>query len=254
MTKPLQAINVSVSLHQKTIVHDVHWHANSGQINAIIGPNGAGKSTFLKALMGILPHQGRTLVYGQAIEAFDSKTRARKIAWVPQRSALQLSIRVSSLVAQGRFPHLGPSGKLSANDQEIILQSLRDVQCEHLLHRSWNTLSGGERRRVMIARGLATGAKILLLDEPTASLDIEHALRLMELMRNLAKQEYTIIPVLHDLDLTQRYADNILMLHQGKVAAYGEAHTVLTPERVGSVYHVDMTPNAATKYTLKGVP
>lgn len=252
MNNPLQAQNVSVYRHEKSIIQQVDWSAKEGQINAIIGPNGAGKSTFLKALMGILPHDGVTLLHGQPLLSYARKERARQLAWVPQRSSLQLSVQVASLVAQGRFPHLGPSGKLSAHDKDIIVQALKDVQCEHLIYRNWNTLSGGERRRVMIARGLATGAKILLLDEPTASLDIEHALRLMELMRTLAHQNYTLVPVLHDLELTQRYAHNILVLHQGTAAAYGDAHKVLTPELVGRVYHVDMTSNAATKYSLRG--
>lgn len=251
MTKPLTARNVSVFLRQKPIVQHIDWHAERGKINAIIGPNGAGKSTFLKAIMGILPHQGQTHLEGKPIAEYPRTERARRLAWVPQRSAMQLSIRVSNLVAQGRFPHLGPSGKLRAHDKEVIEQALRDVQCHHLLHRRWNTLSGGERRRVMIARGLATGAKILLLDEPTASLDIEHALRLMELLHRLAAQNYTLVPVLHDLDLTRRYADNILVLHRGKTAAYGPAQDVLTAELVSDVYRVQMTPNASTRYTLQ---
>lgn len=251
MTKPLQTHHVSVHLRNKAIVRDITWHAERGKINAIVGPNGAGKSTFLKAVMGILPHQGQTRLDGQPRDSYPRKERARRLAWVPQRSDMQLSVRVASLVAQGRFPHLGPSGKLSTHDKEVIEQALCDVQCQHLIHRRWNTLSGGERRRVMIARGLATGAKILLLDEPTASLDIEHALRLMELLRRLAAQDYTLVPVLHDLNLTQRYADNILVLNQGAAAAYGPAHSVLDAELIAKVYHVNMTAKASTQYSLR---
>lgn len=254
MDSPLQAIDVSVFLRGRPIVKNIDWRADEGRVNAVIGPNGAGKSTFLKAIMGIAPHRGNILLRGQPTTQYGRKERARTLAWVPQRSALQLSIRVADLVAQGRFPHLGPSGKLSKTDEEIVVQALHDVQCAHLIHRLWNTLSGGERRRVMIARGLATGAKILLLDEPTASLDIEHALRLMELMRSLADQGYTIVPVLHDLELTRRYADTIVVLHNGEIAAYGAPDAVLTDEIVGRVYHVDMTTNAATHYTLRGTP
>lgn len=252
MVNPLQTHDLSVFLRNDPIIQDIEWHATRGQINAIIGPNGAGKSTLLKAIMGIVAFRGAVLLEGKPASAYERKTRARQLAWVPQRSELQLSISVENLVAQGRFPHLGVSGKLSNDDRECIRHALQDVNCEHLAQRKWTTLSGGERRRTMIARGLATGAKVLLLDEPTASLDIEHALRLMKLMRSLADQGYTIVQVLHDLNLTRRYADNVLLLDQGKRVAYGPTNDVLTKDLIGGVYNVDMLYNSAMEYTLRG--
>lgn len=253
MVNPLETRNLSVFLRNQPIIEDIDWRAERGQINAIIGPNGAGKSTLLKAIMGIVEFRGAALLEGKPASDYERKERARRLAWVPQRSELQLSISVENLVAQGRFPHLGASGKLSSHDRDCIRKALHDVSCEHLAQRKWTTLSGGEQRRTMIARGLATGAKALLLDEPTASLDIEHALRLMELLRTLADQGYTIVQVLHDLNLTRRYADNVLLLDQGKRVAYGRTNEVLTKQLIGSVYHVDMIDNAAMEYTLRGV-
>lgn len=252
MVNPLETRDLSVFLRNKPIIQDINWRAERGQINAIIGPNGAGKSTLLKAVMGIIEFRGASLLEGKPASTYERKERARRLAWVPQRSALQLSITVENLVAQGRFPHLGVSGQLSTHDRGCIRQALDDVNCAHLAQRKWTTLSGGERRRTMIARGLATGAKVLLLDEPTASLDIEHALRLMELMRHLADQGYTIVQVLHDLNITRRYADNVLLLDQGQRVAYGKTDDVLTKELIGGVYNVDMIENAAMEYTLRG--
>lgn len=254
MDNPLQVKALSVTIHGKPIVRDVTWHAQRGKVSAILGPNGAGKSTFLKAIAGLLPHTGSAALEGKPIDQHARAERARRMAWVPQESNLHLPLRVRELVAQGRFAHLGPLGRLVEEDHAIVAQALEDVACTHLATRSWNTLSGGERRRVMIARGLCTGANVLLLDEPTASLDIEHALRVMLLMRSLADRGYTVVPVLHDLDLAARYADHVMIMNQGRAAFQGAPAEVLTAENLRAVYHVTMAPQGAMAFQLPSEP
>lgn len=250
MTKSLHIQNLSVSVHNKVLLQSVDWCAEQGKINVIIGPNGAGKSTLIKAIAGIVPFEGEVLLHEEPIQKLGRLERAKHLAWVPQSTQVQLPLTVETLVAQGRFPHLGPSGRLSQRDHEVIDRALHDVQCAHLRKRRWTTLSGGEQRRTLIARALATEAKILLLDEPTASLDIEHALRLMELMRSLATQQYTLIPVLHDLNLSRQYADNLLILDQGKAVVHGLPDHVLQEVYIRDVYGVSIQDQAAMRFAL----
>lgn len=250
MANPIDIQKVRVRLQKKTLIEGVTWSAKRGQINAIIGPNGAGKSTLLKAIAGLIPHDGHVQVEGKNLSNYTLDERARSMAWVPQDSMMQLPLTVEELVAQGRFAHLGPIGRLAKADHDVIHGALSDVNCLHLKQRTWSTLSGGEKRRVMIARGLATGSNILLLDEPIASLDIEHALRVMELMRALADKGYTLVPVLHDLELAARYADNILLMNDGRVFAYGAANEVLSADNVRHVYRVDMQHEHGLRFQL----
>lgn len=252
MVDPLQVRALSVELQGKIIVHDVDWSAKKGQINAILGPNGAGKSTLLRAVAGLTPHRGEVQLDGRPLARFSRLERATRMAWVPQHSQLNLPLTVVELVSQGRFAHMGPSGRPRDADREKIEEALQDVHCAHLAHRSWSTLSGGERRRVMIARSLATEAKILLLDEPIASLDIEHALRVMGLLRDLASRGYTLVPVLHDLDLAHRFADNVALLNGGRIDSYGLATEVIRPDTVERVYGVTMRPEGALRFDLRG--
>lgn len=250
MVKPLEATSLSVTIQGKAIVRELTWAAQRGKINAILGPNGAGKSTFLKALAGLLPFDGHAFIEGQPLAGRSRDALAQEMAWVPQESGLQLSLPVRALVSQGRFAHLGALGRLSATDHDHIDQALEDVTCTHLAHRDWMTLSGGERRRVMIARALCTGAKILLLDEPTASLDIEHALRVMTLMQDLAQRGYTLVPVLHDLALSARFADHVLLIQQGRSAYQGTPDEVLQPAHILDVYGVHMRSHGGMSFQL----
>lgn len=252
MDNTLRLENVAVTIRNKTLLHPTTWTAHPGQISAILGPNGAGKSTLLKAAAGILPHTGRILIGETSTAELPREALARRLAWVPQESTLRTPMTVRDLVAQGRFAHLGPLGRLTKNDHAAVDAALEAVSVGHLAHRNWMFLSGGERRRVMVARGLATGARTLMLDEPTASLDIEHALRMMDLMKQLALDGFTVVSVLHDLDLAAQYAQHLLIVRGGHPAYAGSPEDVLTADTIADVYRVDILPNAGPRFALRG--
>ena len=251
-TITLECAGLQVTTRARTLLTDISLQAREGELTALIGPNGAGKSTLLKALMGLIPAEGTIRVAGKALLDYGDEDRARTIAWVPQDSALRTPLSVREVVAQGRFAHLRLSGKLRPQDHGVVNRALEAAAVAHLDSRSWTTLSGGERRRVLIARALATEARILLLDEPTASLDIRHTLRTLALMRDLAKQGYTVVSALHDLEHVLQFADRALLLKDGRAVTDGTPRDVITPPHIREVYGVDMREGSARVFSLPG--
>ncbi|MET0283459.1 MAG: ABC transporter ATP-binding protein [Polyangiales bacterium] len=237
MAEALSATNVEVKRGKLTVLRNVSFRAEFGSVTAIIGPNGAGKSSLLRALNGLLPHQGRITTNEREIAKLSPRERARRIAYVPQQTQLAANLSVRETVAQGRFAHTSGWAQVDTHAPSVQ-RALVDAHVTHLRDRAFNTLSGGEQRRVLLARALATEASILLLDEPTAGLDLAHVLRFHALIRTLADRGLCVISVLHDLVDVFHHADRALLLAHGEQVLEGPAADVVRSEQVTRVYGV----------------
>ena len=197
----------------------------------LIGPNGAGKSTMLKSAVGLVGHTGEvTLANGHRRPGLD-------VAWMPQRPHLPEGMNVADYVMLGRTPHIGYLGSEGKSDYESMGLALDKLGLEALAHRPLGTLSGGEAQRAVLARALAQEAPVLLLDEPTASLDVGHAIEVLEVIDDLRKAErLTVITAVHDLTLAGRFADRLVLLAEGVIQADGDPEEVLTEENLSAHY------------------
>jgi iron complex transport system ATP-binding protein len=245
----LSANGLCVELGGRPVLQDFALAAARGEINALWGPNGAGKSSALRALAGLLPSRGELTLLGRDLRALSRRERAQQLAYVPQQSLLQTGITVRDVVLQGRYAH-DPAWPGRRQSVPAVERALSATAVAALADRSWNELSGGEKRRVLLARALATEAPVILLDEPTAALDIAHALRFLKLLRELARAGRCIVVVLHDLDQVSRYADRAVLLHEGRTIAAGATPEVVTAEFVREVYGVELEPHGALGYRL----
>jgi iron complex transport system ATP-binding protein len=208
----------------------------AGRMTALLGPNGAGKSTLFQLLLGTLsPRSGRVSFKGRPLTAWARRDLAIEIGAVPQAEAEPL-FSVREIVAMGRYPTLGPWRREQAADLEAIEAAMERCEVRHLAYRWLSTLSGGERQRVRLARALAQRPAVLALDEPTTFLDIRHEMATFELLRRLRDEGVGIVLVTHNLNLAARYADELILLDRGRLAAHGAPSEVLTKERVDAVY------------------
>ena len=215
----------------------VSMEVPDGCLYAVLGPNGSGKSTLLKVLLGILEaSSGAALVDGRPGRAWSRKELARSVGVVPQAETIAFPLTVRELVAMGRYPHLGPLGSEREADREAIARAFEACDVTDIAERDVTTLSGGEFQRARIARALAQEPRALVLDEPTASLDIRHEMAILELLRASADSGMTVLVVTHGLDLAARYADRMLLLAKGRVAAEGPPAEVVRSEILESVY------------------
>jgi iron complex transport system ATP-binding protein len=249
----LQTRGLTVVRDGRTCLEDVSVSVEAGQILALVGPNGAGKSTFMKALAGILPGQGEVLFDGQPAAGLGRRERARRLAYVPQHSALDAPMLARDVVAQGRFAHRDRWGRASAEDRPAIMAALAATGALPFAERPFTRLSYGERRLVLLARALATGARILLLDEPTAALDVAHALSLLHCLRELAGRGHAVIVALHHLDEAAEHCTSAILLRQGRVVRAGPVGEVIAAGPVREVFGVDLVPGAHFGYRLPRV-
>lgn len=240
----LQASRVSVSRGGRLLLDQVSFAIEAGQMVALVGPNGAGKSTLLKAISGILPRAGEILVDGHPVQGLSPRERARRLAYVPQHSDLDAPMLARDVVAQGRFAHRDPWGRPSREDATAIENALLLTDAITLAHRPFTRLSYGERRLVLLARALATGARILLLDEPTAALDVAHALSLLHLMRDLAAKGFAVLAALHSLAEVTEFCDQAILLQRGRLVRAGRVADVIADAPVREVFAVEMVPGA----------
>jgi iron complex transport system ATP-binding protein len=250
MVDALTVRDLTVQLAGTLTLQEVSFEIASGSLFGILGPNGAGKTTLLKAIAGLLAHQGTVLQAGQMLSALNSKERARRVAYVPQRSLLNAPLDVSSVVAQGRYCHGTDLDALSAADRSAIDNALRATDMTAFAERSFTELSGGEQRRVLLARALATEAPVILLDEPSASLDLSHSLRLFHHMKHLASAGRTLVVVLHDLNDALTWCDAAVLLDNGRIVASGSAEQLVTAERVRDVFGVELEKKSALTFQL----
>jgi iron complex transport system ATP-binding protein len=204
---------------------------------AVLGPNGSGKSTLLKALLGVLPASaGAARVDGRDASSWSRRELARAVGVVPQAETIAFPLTVREMVAMGRYPWLGPLGAEGEHDRAAIARALEQCDVSDLADRDVMTLSGGELQRVRIARALAQEPRALVLDEPTASLDIRHEMAILELLRSSADQGMTVLVVTHGLDLAARFADRMLLLADGRVTAEGRPAAVMQSSVLEAVY------------------
>ena len=208
-----------------------------GSLYTVLGPNGSGKSTLMKALLGVLPAAaGDVLVDQRSTGAWSRRELARAVGVVPQAEAIAFPLKVREMVAMGRYPHLGPLGSERDVDRRAIGRALEACDVTDLAERDVMTLSGGELQRVRIARALAQEPRALVLDEPTASLDIRHEMAILELLRSSADAGMTVLVVTHGLDLAARFSDRMLLLANGRVAAEGLPADVMRSDVLEEVY------------------
>jgi iron complex transport system ATP-binding protein len=233
---------VSVQRDGRTLVENVDFEAYPGTFTAITGPNGAGKTTLLKAIVGLLPYDGSVHLGLDELSTLSRVERAQRVAYVPQRSQLNSALRVREVVALGRYAHQAGGLSTSRGDEAAIDAALEAMDLGAIQSRSYTRLSGGEQRRVLIARALATQAPVLLLDEPTEALDIAHGLDLFERLRGIVVEGRAVVAVLHELDAVHRHADRVVLLERGRSIADGSPKDVLSAERLERIYGVRPVP------------
>ncbi len=214
----------------------------SGAITGVLGPNGSGKTTLVRLASATLrPSAGRIALFGTDIAALPARERARRVAVLPQETHPVFEFTVEEIVRMGRAPHLGLLGLERAHDRRIVRRAMERCEVTHVAERSFRALSGGERQRVMLARALAQEARLLLLDEPTAFLDLRHRLAIYALLTSLHRENgLTAVVVSHDINLAARHCDRLVLLRRGAIAADGAPADVLKPEPIRAVYEVEV--------------
>ncbi|MFI9588015.1 ABC transporter ATP-binding protein [Streptomyces sp. NPDC052236] len=236
----LTAESVTLGYDQRVIAENLSVEIPDHSFTVIVGPNACGKSTLLRALSRMLkPSQGRVLLDGQVIHSLPAKKVAKTLGLLPQSSIAPDGITVADLVARGRYPHQGLLRQWSPEDERIVEESMAATRVGELAERYVDELSGGQRQRVWIAMALAQQTPLLLLDEPTTFLDIQHQLDVLDLCAELHEtQGRTLVAVLHDLNHAARYATHLIALRDGKVVAEGAPSDVVTAELVEHVFGV----------------
>lgn len=236
----LQATELSFGYGERLVLDAVSASVSRGDIVGLLGPNGSGKTTLLRLLAGMLtPARGEVTLNGRPLRAMTRRELARQIAVVPQDTHSTFDFTVLDIVLMGRFPHLGPFELEGPADMEIAREALAATDTLGLESRRFATLSGGEKQRVVIASALAQSADILLLDEPTASLDLGYQFEIASLLRRLNESRGTTMVVCtHDLNFAAALCGRCVLLHRGRVLANGATADVLTPQNIRSLYGV----------------
>ena len=230
-------VGVTVVLGGRPVVDRIDLEVPEGEWLALIGPNGAGKTTLLRAIARLVDHSGSVALHGRDVRAMHRTELSRLVAVVPQDPTTPPWMTVAEYVLLGRTPHLGRFAKEGQRDQELAAAALRRLDLLAYRDRRLDTLSGGERQRVVVARALAQEARIVLLDEPTAALDIGHQQQALELLDVLRGESgLTLVAAMHDLTLAAQYADRMVLLDSGRVVADGPPRQVLTEALIGRHY------------------
>jgi iron complex transport system ATP-binding protein len=252
----LEIQSLAINYGSNPALRDISLSVGAGEILALVGPNGAGKTTLIRAASGILPsNAGRVLVRGKDISHLSEIQRARLLAVVPQARKLPPAFTVKQTVLLGRTPYLNWLGQPGNNDQQSIHWAMERTQTLPLADCRIDEISGGEQQRVLLARALAQQTPLLLLDEPTAHLDLHHQTGILALIRELVdEQKLAVLMALHDLNLVSLYADRVALLVKGKLRAIGTPPQVLTPQQLSDVYqtpiHVIPHPDYNTPLIL----
>lgn len=236
----IEVKNLRVGFSQKQVLHSISWSIRKGCITTLLGPNGCGKSTLLKCIMGTTKvAQGEICIEGQPLKRYTAKSLAKKVAFLPQSPEVPNDMVVEELVYCGRFPHQNWWRNTAKEDREAVEAALKATKTFHLKDQLISSLSGGERQRVWIAMALAQESDILLLDEPTTYLDINHQLEVLELLTRLNKEQgLTVIMVLHELNQAAAYSHEVGVLFNGDLVAVGTPKEVFTSKLLEDVFGV----------------
>lgn len=239
--------NVSFSYVRETpaeadpVLNDLSCRILSGRVLGILGPNGSGKSTLLKLLTRVFqPQRGRVELFGESLSSLSQLEVAKHVALVPQETLQVFPFTIAEMVLMGRSPHHEGWGGWHWEDSQdlaVAEHAMEELDVAHLSHRLVTEVSGGERQRAVIARAIVQEPQILLLDEPTAFLDLHHQLDIARIIKRLNRERgLTVVLVSHDLNLASQYCDHVLMLNQGRLAAMGSPQKVMRPEVIEAVY------------------
>jgi len=232
----IQTNNIQVSFGSKTILQDISLAIQDKEFVGIIGPNGSGKSTFLKCLYRVLqPNGGKIFFDGSELSSLSHRDTALKMAVVAQHSTVNFDFSVLEMVLMGRSPYKGLLDRDQLDDYEIARHALAQVGLSDFESRNFNTLSGGEQQRVILARALAQRTECLVLDEPTNHLDIKYQLELMTIVKRL---DATVVSAIHDLNLAAIYCDRIIALKDGHIVCSGTPQDVLSSDTIHHIYGV----------------
>jgi len=238
MNPAIKITNLSHSFGKRNVLGKLAFSVEKGDFFIIIGPNGSGKTTLMKLMARILKLQkGQIEILGLPNRSYTPKALARAVAFVPQRLPLDLPFTVGEAVLLGRAPYQGALGIEGEKDLEIAKQAMQFTEVDHLTGSTLGQLSGGEQQRVFIARAICQEPEIMLLDEPTASLDLAHQVKVMDLMEKLkAEKAITVIMVSHDVNLAAMYSDQVLLLKEGEVVCIGIPSDVLSFQKLEETY------------------
>lgn len=238
MNLALEINNLSYLYGEQSILNDISVEIQAGSFFIIIGPNGSGKTTLMKIIAGITPiKQGQIKILGKSLKQYSRKSLAKTVSFVPQNMPEEFPFNVRDTVLMGRSPHIGLLGLETHLDAELAENAMNFTGVARLAGRKLDQLSGGERQRVFIARAICQAPRIILLDEPTASLDLAHQIRIMDLMERFKQeQQVTVVMVSHDINLAAMYGDQLLLMKSGQVIRIGTPQTVITYHAMEQAY------------------
>lgn len=247
----LTADTLRVALDDQPILRGLSFGIEAGAWIGLLGPNGSGKTTLLRAVSGVLPYEGQLRLDGEEVHGSPPRALARRMAFVRQSPSLAFDFSVEELVLLGRAPHKRWLQSYTPSDRRRVREALVAVDLGGFAGRSVLSLSGGEMQRVFLAQALVQEADLLLLDEPTAHLDVHYQYAFMDRVQALVEDGRTVFAVFHDLELAARYADRLMVLDDGRLAAEGRPDEVLTPALLASVFRMEAAVERAVDGTLR---
>jgi iron complex transport system ATP-binding protein len=240
VTAPLDVSDLVVRRGDRRVLRGASLRADAGEVVGLVGPNGAGKTTLLRACTGaVTPESGTVRLSGDDAAGLSARETARLAASVPQDPSLDFDFPVREAVAMGRTAHVPRFGRRGSADRAAVERAMARAAVSELADRSVTAISGGERARVLLARALAQEAPLLLLDEPTANLDVNHQVRTLSLVRDLTDEGRAVVAAIHDLDLAARFCDRLVLLADGRIRAAGRPEAVLTPAALADAFGVN---------------